>query len=112
MFPCTLSGSEGAKQFVAKRVEEGSDTSIIADIPGSDQETVNTLASEAKRHGNLSIAHAASVGPFNMAQTAEVDFVMHVPLDSILGEEAVALMVAEKRFSIPTLTMMERIVSI
>jgi hypothetical protein len=47
-----------------------------------------------------------------MAQIAKVDFATHVPLDSILGEEAVALMVAEKRISIPTLTMMERIVSI
>jgi hypothetical protein len=35
-----------------------------------------------------------------------------MPLDSILGEEAVTLMVAEKRIAIRTLTMMERIVSI
>jgi cytosine/adenosine deaminase-related metal-dependent hydrolase len=46
---CTLSGPEEAKQFVAKRVEEGSDfIKITADVPGPGQETVNTLASEAK----------------------------------------------------------------
>lgn len=47
---------------------------IIADIPRPDQETVNTLASEAKRHGKLSIAHVTSVGPFKMAQITIVDF--------------------------------------
>ncbi|KAH8553813.1 putative hydrolase [Umbelopsis sp. PMI_123] len=99
-----------AKEFVAKRVAEGSDyIKIVADIPGPDQEIVNTLVAEAHHHGKIAIAHAAKVTPFEMAQIAKVDMITHVPLDQPLPKGDVDRMVADKCIAIPTLTMMEGI---
>jgi hypothetical protein len=46
-----------------------------------------------------------------MAQQAGVDVLTHVPLDQALDEASVARMAADGRILIPTLTMMETLVS-
>ncbi|KAI9289222.1 putative hydrolase [Umbelopsis sp. AD052] len=105
-----VQNTDEAKLFVSKRVAEGSDyIKIICDIPGPEQDVVNTLVAEAHRHGKLTIAHAATVGPFEMAQIAKVDMITHVPLDNALPKEYVDRMVADKCISVPTLVMMEGI---
>ncbi|KAI8582033.1 hypothetical protein K450DRAFT_285304 [Umbelopsis ramanniana AG] len=105
-----VQNTDEAKLFVSKRVAEGSDyIKIVCDIPGPEQDVVNTLTAEAHRHGKLTIAHAATVAPFEMAQIAKVDMITHVPLDNTLPKEYVDRMVTDKCISVPTLTMMEGI---
>ncbi|GAB5588863.1 hypothetical protein Unana1_03763 [Umbelopsis nana] len=105
-----ITGLQEAKDFVPKRIAEGSDyIKIIADIPWPDQEMVNLLTAEAHRHGKLAIAHATTLAPFHMAQVAKVDMITHVPTDKCLDQDAVNRMVAENTIAIPTLTMMETV---
>ncbi|CAO3693259.1 unnamed protein product [Umbelopsis ramanniana] len=108
-----VKNTDEAKEFVSKRVAEGSDyIKIICDIPGPEQDVVNTIAAEAHRHGKLTIAHAATVAPFEMAQIAKVDMITHIPLDKPLPKEYVDRMVADKCISVPTLVMMEGIANL
>ena len=101
---------EEASRFVADRISEGSDyIKLIADIPGPTQPTLNSLAAAAHQQGKLSIAHAATYGPFAMAQEAKVDVVTHSPQDKPLTAADAALMASEARIAIPTLTMTEAI---
>jgi imidazolonepropionase-like amidohydrolase len=107
-----LKDTDEAKLFISKRVSEGSDyIKIICDIPGPDQDTVNTLTEESHHYGKSVIAHAASVASFEMAQNAKVDMITHIPIDNALSKEHVDRMVADNCISIPTLTMMEGIVN-
>jgi imidazolonepropionase-like amidohydrolase len=80
---------------------------IIADIPGTDQPTLNAFVTEFHRHKLLVVAHAASFIPFTIAQDAEADIITLIPLDKSLDSETVARMVTSNRISVPTLTMME-----
>ena len=103
-----VSNPAEALQFVADRVSEGSDyIKVVADIPGPDQSTLNTLISAAREHGKLTVAHAATNAPFLMALEAQADVITHSPQDKALDSAAVARMVSDKRISVPTLTMME-----
>ena len=75
---------------VQKRVDEGADyIKIIADVPGPDQSTLIALADTAQDHRKRTVAHAASLGPFKIAQEARVDMIIHVPLDQDLDAESV-----------------------
>lgn len=95
-----------AVRFVQERVAEGADyIKIVADVPGPSQEVVNVLATEARKHGKFSVAHAARKGAFAMAQEGKVDIITHSPLDYPLDEAAAKLMKDEGRASIPTLVM-------
>ncbi|KAI8883480.1 hydrolase [Backusella circina FSU 941] len=108
---CLVRDVDEAKQFVNKQVADGSDyIKIVCDIPGPDQDIVNTLTTETHHHGKAAIAHAASVAPFEMAQIAKVDMITHIPTDKPLSKESVDRMLADKCISIPTLTMMEGMV--
>lgn len=101
-----------AVKFVEDRVTEGADyIKIVADVPGPSQEIVNTLAAEAKRHGKLSIAHAARIAAVAMAQEAKVDIITHVPLDFPLGEAEAKAMKDGGRVCVPTLIMEKTLAS-
>ncbi len=103
-----VAGPEDAEGYVTDRISEGSDyIKIIIEEPGFDQATVNALAGAARRHGKLSVAHAASFAAIAMALEAQVDVITHVPLDRALDDAAVARFVADGRISVPTLTMMQ-----
>lgn len=105
-----VSNTIQAREFVARRVAEGSDyIKLIADVPGPQQEVLNSAVEEAKDAGKLVIAHASTYVPVQMAQDAKVDILTHVPLDMPLTERDVQIMVAEGRICIPTLAMMERV---
>jgi len=110
---CVIKTVDEAKEFVSKRVAEGSDyIKIVCDIPGPEQDVVNAATEEAHGHGKMVIAHAASVAPFEMAQIAKVDVITHISLDNTLPKECVDRMVADKCISIPTLAMMEGIAKV
>jgi imidazolonepropionase-like amidohydrolase len=110
---CVINTVDQAKEFVSKRVAEGSDyIKIVCDVPGPEQDVVNAATEEAHRHGKMVIAHAASVAPFEMAQIAKVDVITHITLDNYLPKECVDRMIADKCFSVPTLTMMEGVANL
>lgn len=105
-----VSKPSDAIPFVAKRVGEGADyIKIIADVPGPDQATLNAIVTAAHEHNKLVVAHASAYTPFSMAQDANVDIITHAPRDKPLDDTAVARMLTEKRISVPTLTMMKRL---
>jgi imidazolonepropionase-like amidohydrolase len=97
---------EAAIRFVADRIAEGADyIKIVCDVPGPSQEVVNALSDEARKHGKLSVAHAARKGAWPMAQEGKVDIITHVPLDFPIDEAAAKLMKDEGRVCVPTLVM-------
>ena len=109
-----LKGADQAGQFVADRVAEGADyIKIVIGSPGADhdQATVDALVAAAHEHGKQVVAHASSYAAVAKAQQAGVDVLTHVPLDRALDEADAALMAAGGRILIPTLTMMETLVS-
>ena len=103
-----VTGPDDAGRYVAERVAEGSDyIKVIVEDPGFDRPTIDALAAAARRHGKLSVAHAASFAAIAMALEAQVDVITHSPLDKVLDDAAVARFAAAGRISVPTLTMME-----
>ena len=107
-----IDSPESAVQFVEDRVAEGADyIKIVADVPGPSQEVIDTLVREARRHGKLTVAHAATLKAFPMAQKGKVDIITHVPMDLPLDEASVRLMKDEGRASVPTLVMAETVVN-
>ncbi len=109
-----IKSADQAGQFVADRVAEGSDyIKIVIGSPGADhdQATVDALVAAAHEHGKQAVAHASSYAAVAKAQQAGVDVLTHVPLDRALDEADAARMAAGGRILIPTLTMMETLVS-
>jgi imidazolonepropionase-like amidohydrolase len=110
-FP-TLTGAEGAEQFVAERIAEGSDyLKIISGIggqwPSLDSETVTALVTAAHARGLLVVAHVSSTAGVEEVVSAGVDVVAHVPADAVLGEALVERM-AEAGIAVgPTLATIE-----
>ena len=103
-----IDSPESAVRFVEDRVAEGADyIKIVADVPGPSQEVIDMLVHEARRHGKLTVAHAASSKAFPMAQKGKVDIITHVPLDLPLDEASARLMKDEGRACVPTLVMAE-----
>jgi imidazolonepropionase-like amidohydrolase len=97
-----------AVSFVEARVRENVNfIKIIADSPGHDQDVLDRIQVEAKRHNKLTIAHAAHYSAFPRCLHAEFDVLTHTPLDKILDDVVVDRMVSQKTVSVPTLTMME-----
>ncbi|KAF4631005.1 hypothetical protein G7Y89_g7130 [Cudoniella acicularis] len=115
-FPMTpqaslVDNSELAVRFVEDRISEGASyIKIVADVPGPSQEVINTLVAESRKHGKLTVAHAARSVAFAMAQEGKVDIITHVPIDSPLDEAAVKLMKDEGRVCVPTLIMEQGLV--
>ncbi|KAM7189887.1 putative amidohydrolase protein [Rhypophila sp. PSN 637] len=103
------------KRWVQNRIEEGSEyIKIIADVPGPTQEMIHLLVQEARNQGKKSVAHAASLEAWKMAQDAGVDLITHVPFDGILSEQATESLanhggVEKVKAAVPTLTMSKAI---
>jgi imidazolonepropionase-like amidohydrolase len=103
-----VSDSVSAERFVAAQIAEGADyIKVVADVPGLDQESLNSLVGAAHRRGKLVVAHALTILATSMAQIAGVDFTTHVPIDGVMSDEEVNQMLKDKRISIPTLVMMK-----
>jgi imidazolonepropionase-like amidohydrolase len=103
-----LSGPEAAEAFVRDRIGEGSDyIKLIADVPGPDQALLDALVGAARRHGRLTVAHAARFAPYEMAVRCGADVITHAPIDRAVDQQMAARMAAEHRVAVPTLVMME-----
>jgi imidazolonepropionase-like amidohydrolase len=110
-----IKSADQAERFVADRVAEGSDyVKIVIGSPGADhdQATVDALVAAAHEHGKQAVAHASSYAAVAKAQQAGVDVLTHVPLDQALDEASVTRMATAGRILIPTLTMMQTLVSL
>lgn len=104
-----LSGPEQARDFVQKRVDEGSDyIKIICDVPGPDQETLNQVAEAAHEKGKIVVAHASSYVPCQMALKAKADIMTHAPLDKPVDAAMIETM-KQNIISVPTLIMMQEV---
>ncbi|MBP0457194.1 amidohydrolase family protein [Streptomyces montanisoli] len=106
-----LTSPNQAKDFVARRVAEGSDyIKIVIEGDLLDQATIEAVITEGKVNGKLTIAHASSVDAYRRAVHAGADVVTHVPRDGVLDPGTVALMAKRRQVAVPTLTMMEAVV--
>jgi imidazolonepropionase-like amidohydrolase len=109
-----VTGPDDARRFAADRVAEGADyLKIVVGSPlaDHDQATVDALVAAAREHGLLVVAHASSAAAVAKAQRAGADVLTHAPLDQPLGAAALAHAVRAGQVAVPTLTMMETIVS-
>jgi imidazolonepropionase-like amidohydrolase len=109
-----LSGADQAERFVADRIAEGSDyIKIVIGSPGADhdQDTIQALVAAAHQHGKLVVAHASNDASVHKALLAGVDILTHVPSDLAVDAATAARTAAAGHVVIPTLTMMEGLIS-
>jgi imidazolonepropionase-like amidohydrolase len=66
---------------------------------------------EATRHGKMTIAHAAHHSAFQRALDAKTKVLTHVPTDKALDIEFCKALLAQGTIAVPTLTMMEGVVT-
>jgi imidazolonepropionase-like amidohydrolase len=76
-----------------------------------EQATIDALVAAAHEQGKLVVAHASSAGSVAKAQAAGADILTHAPLDQVLDPAAAAQAAAAGRVVVPTLTMMQAIVT-
>ena len=110
-FP-TLTGAHQAEQFVAERIEEGSDyLKVISGIgglwPSLDSETINALTAAAHARGLLVVAHVSSTEGVEQVVSAGVDVLAHVPADAELDQALVARIAGAGIAVGPTLATIE-----
>jgi imidazolonepropionase-like amidohydrolase len=103
-----LAGPDEAEAFVTARIREGSDyIKLIADVPGPDQALLDALALAARRHGQMTVVHAARLTPYGMAIDCGADVITHAPIDAPITTDMADRMAAEHCVAVPTLVMME-----
>lgn len=116
----TLSTPEEADEWVAARVEEGSDhikiviedgTVIDMDTPTLDLPTVQALVQAARSRGKLAVAHTTTVEAARMALAADVDGLVHIFGDAPPPEDFAAAAAEAGIFVVPTLTVLESLTS-
>lgn len=114
-----LAGPEQAEAFVAARAAEGADyVKLIVEDPSRmgpaalDQPRLDALVAAARARGLRTIAHASSPAATEMAVSAGVDIVTHVPIGRPLDADLVARMVAGGVAAVPTLTMMSAVADV
>ncbi|MFI5709582.1 amidohydrolase family protein [Kribbella sp. NPDC051620] len=104
---------EQAVDAVQRRVADGSDyLKLVLEAPGEggpDQATAAALVVAAHDAGLLTVAHAATVGAYDVAIAIGVDVVTHVPFREQLRPDQVEALAAAGRVVVPTLTMAEAV---
>jgi len=114
----TVAGPDDAVRFVAERQAAGADylKILVEDgrIPGSkplDPQTVAALATAARDAGLTTIAHVVSADTLRTALRAQVDVITHTALDDDPGEDVEQLVRRRPVVLVPTLTMMQGVVT-
>ena len=110
-FP-TLTTADQAEQFVAERIEAGSDyLKIISGTgglwPSLDPETIESLVGAAHARGLVVVAHVSSTAGVKEVVSAGVDVVAHVPANAELGSALVERMAEAGIVVVPTLATIE-----
>ncbi|KAM0820591.1 putative Hydrolase [Seiridium cardinale] len=103
-----IHSSGDAVRFVEERVEENVDyIKIIADSPGVEQDHLDKIQEEARRHGKTTVAHTADYDAFSRGLRAGFDILTHTPMDNALDQDMTDMMISQGTIVVPTLTMME-----
>ncbi|GAA3593423.1 amidohydrolase family protein [Kribbella ginsengisoli] len=104
---------EQAGDMVSSRIADGSDyLKLVLEAPGEggpDPATAAALVVAARDAGLRTIAHATSLGAYDLAIAIGVDIVTHVPPGEVLRPEQVEAIAAAGQVVVPTLTMAESI---
>jgi len=104
-----------AEEFVAKRLSQtvgrADFIKAIADVPGLDDETLESVAAAAHRHGKLAIAQASQVEAYRRAVRAGFDVITSVPLDGELGADLIAEMARRDIAVVPTLSFIRHLLN-
>jgi imidazolonepropionase-like amidohydrolase len=99
-----------AKAWVDRQVAPGPDyIKLIAEVPGMDQATLNTLTQESKHRHKLVLCHASSYEAYRQATLAQVDQIHHTPLDRVIDTAGAFEIRRQNQVSVPTLTMMQAV---
>jgi imidazolonepropionase-like amidohydrolase len=102
---------EQAGPFVAARVAEDVDyVKIVLEAPGGggpELPATAALVEAAHQAGKQVVAHATSVGAYEMAMAAGADIITHSPIGAPLTAEHAKQFVADGRIAVPTLIMMQ-----
>ncbi|MEV0845418.1 amidohydrolase family protein [Streptomyces sp. NPDC049954] len=107
-----LTDASQAEAFVARRVSEGSDyIKVVIEGDLLPQATIDAVVAAGKAHGKLTVAHASSVDAYRRAVHAGADIVTHVPRDGVLDRETADRMAGQGQVAVPTLAMMEAVIT-
>lgn len=110
----TITAPEQADDFVAARIEEGSDYIKIVyddgslyglDFPTIDEATLDALVRAAHDHDRLAVVHVSTLSAARDAVDAGADGLAHVWSDRVPDEAFVQEMAAEEVFVVPTLSV-------
>lgn len=109
-----VSGPDDAERFIQWRIDNDADLIriIVEDPnnprnPGLDEATLTALVTSAHRHGLLTIAHAATVGSYNLALKAGIDILTHAPLEATLPADLIEQIKTQEKIVSPTIVMMQ-----
>lgn len=104
-----------ARRHVAARVADGVDhIKGVAEAPGDGgpgAEALAALVTAAREHGLTTVVHAASPGAFTLAVESGADVITHLPVVGTVTDADVAAMRAAGQVAVPTVVMMEGILS-
>lgn len=106
---------DDARRHVEARVSEDVDyVKAVAEAPGEGgppDDALSALVEAAREHGFDTVVHAASAGAYSMAVRSGAAFVTHVPVVGRIRAEDIAAMRGVGQVAIPTITMMESILT-
>lgn len=105
----------GARRHVEARAAEGVDyIKGVAEAPGEGgppADALRALVEAAREYGLKTIVHAATPGAYTMAVESGAEFVTHTPIAGGIRAHDVAAMRSAGQRSIPTITMMEALLT-
>ncbi|CAM3528783.1 amidohydrolase family protein [Kibdelosporangium persicum] len=107
--------ADDARRHVEARAAEGVDyIKGVTEAPGEGglpADALRALVAAAREHGLKTVVHAVSPGAYSIAVDSGAEFVTHVPLTGPIRTEDIAAMKAAGQVAIPTITMMEGILT-
>ncbi len=106
---------QDARRHVESRAAEGVDyIKGVAEAPGAGgppAEALRALVEAAREHGLKTVVHAASEGAYSLAVDSGAEFVTHVPVLGSIAAQDISDMKAAGQTAVPTITMMEGILT-
>lgn len=108
---------EDAENFTKKQIKQGADfVKIIIEDPKTsntafDFETIKRVVEVSHENGKKVFAHAPTTIAYEYAEKADVDVINHIPFIGKLSDELAERIKDKNLISIPTIVMMESIVS-
>ncbi|MGH3500474.1 MAG: amidohydrolase family protein [Nocardioidaceae bacterium] len=106
---------DDARRHVESRIGEGVDyVKAVAEAPGEGgppADALHALVDAGREHGLDTVVHAAAAGAYAFAVRSGAAFVTHVPVLGRIRAQDIAAMRGAGQVAIPTITMMESILT-